>query len=272
MKQFIIKNGYFKESICPVKISETGIGSVIETGGRYPEKFEYDAEKYEPIFLNAKAKIELYGKLKDAGLNPDDYIVNDTVHGAWKIKLNQGIVFNKKKEMAKKNFKNTGKLNFVIKKLSECEQEKHKNGYFLVSETWGTCFFRVAHNRPTFEIQRYSTPTAERTYTKIPVAAYKNVFHVYVNVHKYSFFTLNLPYNSIIVGMSDEQPSGDYLNYSFLVYSKNGDIPEIEGIYEQETQFMIKHENISEPVKFNIYNLCPISGRGKTGHIRRFEI
>ncbi len=272
MKQFIIKNRE-NISIYPVKISELGTGNILKTGGRYPEEIKFNQGKYEPICLTANAKNELIYKLKTAGFNPDDYIINDTVHGAWKIRLNQGIVFiEKNKKMAKKNFKETDQLNVLIKKLSECEQEKHKNGYFLVSETWGTCFFRIAKNRPTFEIQRYSTPTAERTYTKIPVAAYENVFHVYVNVHKYSFFTLNLPCNSIIVGMSDEQPSGDYLNYSFLVYSKNGEMPNIEMQEEQEIQFMIKHENVSEPIRYNIYNLCPISGRGKTGHIRRFEI
>jgi len=174
--------------------------------------------------------------------------------------------------MTKKNFKETTKLNVAIKRLDDCEQRKSENGYFIVSENWGTCFFRVAHTRPTFEIQRFSAPVAERTYTKIPVAAYDNVYNVYINVHQYTFFTLNLPTNACVVGMSDPQQSGEFLNYSLLVYSPSGEPPTVTETEMQDTQMMIKHLSIEEPVRFTIYDLCPVSGYGKTGHIKRIAI
>ncbi len=172
--------------------------------------------------------------------------------------------------MVKHQFTEISNLNVVIKKLQDCEQRKSENGYFLVSETWGTCFFRVAHTRPTFEIQRFSAPKAERTYTKIPAEAYENVYHIYVNIHKYSFFTLNLPAGACIVGMADEQQSGNYFNYSFLVYSKVE--PTVTEVEEQENQFKVKYERIDTSVKYRIFDLCPISGYGKKGHIKRISV
>lgn len=46
--------------------------------------------------------------------------------------------------MFQKNFKGSEKLNVIVRRLQDCEQKKSKNGYFLVSENWGTCFFREA--------------------------------------------------------------------------------------------------------------------------------
>ena len=57
---------------------------------------EYEKDDVEDVFLSARMRRIASYCLKLLGLNPSDYIIPVTVHGSWKSKLHQGILFVKK--------------------------------------------------------------------------------------------------------------------------------------------------------------------------------
>lgn len=140
-------------------------------------------------------------------------------------------------------------MNVIIRKITDCnfrvESKGYRksgaektNGYFLVGEerkpgSWGTCFLRIISSRskkPQDQIDiTYNTdPSFFHTYTKIPQSIAHNVFHVYVNYEQGSSICLDLPQGARVIGFDTPQPSGSYLNRSFLIYSPSGVEPTIE--------------------------------------------
>lgn len=170
--------------------------------------------------------------------------------------------------MTKKNFvkvegSESSSVNAIVKKLADCEQKKsdHNNGYYIVAETWGTCFFRISKTRDHIEIEHYKNPTCDHTYTKIPEMFLPNVFFAYVNLKADKGFILNLPAGGRIIGMHDPQPSkcGKWLNYSFLIYSPDEVQPSISE-HEKEG-FWLQSVNVSEPYQYTMKMLCPLKVR-----------
>ena len=78
-----------------LKLPKTG-PKTYTGGGRYPQKIHYDPENAYVVRISAKEKNELFQYLKEKGLNPYDYMIDDTVHGSWKIKQNQASILIKK--------------------------------------------------------------------------------------------------------------------------------------------------------------------------------
>lgn len=156
----------------------------------------------------------------------------------------------------------------VVKLLSECstkKAEKESNGYYIVTEQWNTCFHRWANNiTDRIEVRVNSIPNVAHSYTRIPAILKDKIFFVYVNCLDVEGFQIVLRGQEIIVGGYDPQASGEYLNYSYLVYSPTGEPPVIETY--SEAGAWVKHPNLS-PVKFRMEMLCPPSF-----HVRSFKL
>lgn len=175
--------------------------------------------------------------------------------------------------MTKKNFVRTegsesSNVNAIVKKLADCEQKRsdHDNGYYIVAETWGTCFFRISKTRDHIELEHYRNPKCDHTYTKIPEKYLPNVYFVYVNVRREKGFILSLPAGGRIVGMHEAQPSkdGKWLNHSFLVYCPDANSEPC--IVENNVEgFMLQYANIEKPFRYTMLLLCP-------GKVRHFYI
>lgn len=171
--------------------------------------------------------------------------------------------------MTKKNFskaEGSEPLNVqaIIKKLADCEQKKsdHNNGYYIVSETWGTCFFRISHTRDHITIEHYKNPTCDHTYTKIPIKYLPNVYFVYVNFKANTGFLLNLPAGARVIGMHDAQPSkcSKWLNHSFLIYCPDENSEPTISEHEK-VGFWLQSVNVSEPYQYTMQMLCPLKVR-----------
>lgn len=171
--------------------------------------------------------------------------------------------------MTKKNFAKTegsesSNVQAIVKKLSDCEQKKsdNNNGYFIVSETWGTCFFRISHTRDHIEIEHYKNPTCDHTYTKIPIKYLPNVYFIYVNFKADTGFILNIPAGARVIGMHDSQPSkcGNWINHSFLIYCPDENSEPSISEYEKEG-FWLQSVNVSEPYQYTMNMLCPLKVR-----------
>lgn len=133
----------------------------------------------------------------------------------------------------------------IIKLLSDCQTkraDKVSNGYYIVTEFWNTCFHRWASkitNR--IEVRISGAPKCIHTYTRIPTIKKNNIYIIYVNIDKNQGFKIILPKGSIIVGGYEPQPSGDYNNYSYLVFSETSEPPTVEefselGVYVQHEE------------------------------------
>lgn len=118
----------------------------------------------------------------------------------------------------------------VIKKIIDCHVKKsdHDNGFFIQGETWGSCFFRFMRNvKDQIWIKHNSQPNCFHTYTKIPSRLDDQVFHVYINYKKGKTVLLRLPAGGRVLGFDSPQPSGEYLNRSFLVLCQH-ESPDVE--------------------------------------------
>ncbi len=171
--------------------------------------------------------------------------------------------------MTKKNFskaEGSEPLNVqaIIKKLADCEQKKsdHDNGYYIVAETWGTCFFRISKTRDHIEIEHYKNPVCDHTYTKIPEKYLPNCYFVYVNVKNDAGFILSLPAGGRIIGMHDAQTSkcGNWMNHSFLIYCPDENLEPTISEHEKEG-FWLQSVNVSEPYQYTMQMLCPLKVR-----------
>lgn len=155
-------------------------------------------------------------------------------------------------------------FNVLVKPLSEVKQVRSdsRNGYFIASEAWGTCFIRVSNTRECIEIYSHEGPKAQRTYTKIPVALSEKIYVVFVNYKNSESFKITLSAGARIIGMSDAQPSKDgaWWNHSVVVYSPSGE-PLVEQYNYADTSFpdTIFIESRGEVDSFTIHNLM----RGK---------
>ena len=72
-------------------------------------------------------------------------------------------------------------FNVLVKPLSTVKQVRSdsRNGYFIASEAWGTCFIRVSNTRECIEIYSHEGPNAQRTYTKIPAALTEKTYKTF---------------------------------------------------------------------------------------------
>lgn len=131
-------------------------------------------------------------------------------------------------------------FNVLVKPLSTVKQVRSdsRNGYFVASEAWGTCFIRVSNTRECIEIYSHEGPNAQRTYTKIPAALTEKTYVVFVNYKNSESFKIRLSAGARIVGMSDAQPSKDgaWWNHSVIVYSPLGE-PLVEQYNYADTSF-----------------------------------
>ncbi len=149
----------------------------------------------------------------------------------------------------------------LIKLLSACDSaraDKESNGYYIVTEKWNTCFFRWAKNiTDRIEVRVNSNPKVAHSYTRIPSILKDKVYFIYVNTQE--GFKILLKEDDIIIGGYEPQPSGEYLNYSFLIYSPTGSHPDVKRFDEPGAWVKGK--------RFNMDMLCP-SGM----HVRSFNI
>lgn len=158
----------------------------------------------------------------------------------------------------------------LIKLLADCQTkkaDKSSNGYYIVTEKWNTCFHRWATKMTgKIEVRVNSSPTCMHSYTRIPVSLKNNIYFVYANRKKNKGVIITLQEGDLIVGGYEPQQSGDFLNYAYLVYSKNGEAPIVEK-YPQEGVWIIFAHEEKEALKFNPDMLCPAHY-----HVRSFGI
>lgn len=116
-----------------------------------------------------------------------------------------------------------------IKPFNEVATKKsdHHNGYFIQSEHWGTCFHRVSKTRREIDITYNINPKCFHTYTKFPDFIADKLFDVYVNYPADESLLIDLNGFDRVIGFDQPQPSGNYLNRSFLVLCPSGDEPKI---------------------------------------------
>lgn len=168
--------------------------------------------------------------------------------------------------MTKQNFKTAEPLNLnvIVKRIAYCEVKKsdHENGYYIVAETWGTCFFRISQTRDHIEIEHYRNPKCDHTYTKFPAYLQPHIYFIYVNIKADQGFILNLPAGARIIGMHDAQPSKDgaWLNYSFLVYCPDENTEPFISDFEKQG-FWLQSVNVTEPYQYTMQMLCPLKVR-----------
>lgn len=137
-----------------------------------------------------------------------------------------------------KHFRGNSELNVLVRKLTDCptkRADKTTNSSFIVSDTWGTCFFRFVSEPSTrrqdrIQIEQYKLEgqKVRRTYTRIPEAIKENVFHVFANIKQGLFPVLEMPIGSRVIGFHEPTQSGEYNNFTFLIYSPTGETPFIE--------------------------------------------
>lgn len=136
----------------------------------------------------------------------------------------------------------------IVELLAEMPEEKSNNGCWIVknpqpqtkgSSIWNTCFYRWAQNfSDRIEIRQNSNPKFFHTYTRIPLEFKPFVFFMYINQHKNTGIDILLPEKAIVIGGYEAQPSGEYLNYSYLFFCPTGEPPTIgtcidEGVWIQ---------------------------------------
>ena len=139
----------------------------------------------------------------------------------------------------------------VVKPIIECASKRsdHNNGFFIQAETWGSCFHRISSRSHPDEIfiKFNRKPKCFHTYTKFPARVANLIFHVYVNYEQETSVLLDLSPGSRLIGFDQPQPSGEYLNRSFLILSPSCIKPEIfeyvpeYGIEEDINTFFFQH-------------------------------
>ena len=112
-------------------------------------------------------------------------------------------------------------FNVLIRKFTDCPQNKSdsNNGYYIVSDVWGTCFHRIATKKERFEVKYIKN----RSYTKIPLKAIENTYHCLVNF-KNDAFEIDIEENERFKIVGIHEPVGhtikDYFTQTFIVYAK----------------------------------------------------
>jgi hypothetical protein len=121
-------------------------------------------------------------------------------------------------------------INVFVAPITNLKTKKSdkENGYYIVSDFWGTCFHRIAKNRHKFEIKANRMPKCAHTYTKIPLSLADKVFFLYVNYK--SGYKIIMPAGACAVGMSEAQPHkiGGWWSQTCLIYSPLGECPAVE--------------------------------------------
>lgn len=163
----------------------------------------------------------------------------------------------------KKNFQNPSNLNAIIRPLNECPSKRSDsgNGYFIVSDTWGTCFFRRTTKRDHITIEAHQGPNRVLcSYTKIPDFLFNKVFHVYINASV--SFGIFMPKGSALIGIYDEpSKSANFSNYSFLVYSPTGEAPVVEEYHDEildKAPFISFQKGTEYRISFDLLKCNPI--------------
>lgn len=97
--------------------------------------------------------------------------------------------------------------NFIVKKLALCLLNPvGLTGVFsVVSETWGTCMFRVSDIATNIEIEHISTERFSHTYTVIHSALYPSVYYAYANIRSGAGFCILLPTAARVIGLAAVQ-------------------------------------------------------------------
>lgn len=159
-------------------------------------------------------------------------------------------------------------LNVVIRPLADFNHKKSDgdNGYYIVADTWGTCFFRISKTRDHIDICDFKEPKKRRTYTKIPISLMPKVFFGYVNYREGETFKIIMPTAARVIGMHDHTPSacGRWWSASFLVYSPTGEAPTVESatgeavpstaelkLQEKDGQGRLRSYSIDDLMRFN---------------------
>lgn len=162
-------------------------------------------------------------------------------------------------------------LNVVIRPLTDFNHKKSdsNNGYYIVADTWGTCFFRQSHTRDHIDICDFKEPNKRRTYTKIPVALMPRVFFGYVNYKDGETFKIVMPTAARIIGMHDHCKSacGAWWNASFLMYSPTGKAPTVEKYDYETTTGMTMPEFLflQEKGEVNPFSITDLMRRNRDG-------
>lgn len=112
-------------------------------------------------------------------------------------------------------------FNVLIRNINDCPSKKSDsgNGYYIVSDVWGTCFHRISTKKYRFVVKY----TNNRSYTKIPKTAIQNTRHCLVNFINQAFEII-VPENERfrVVGIHEpvKHVSKDYKTQSFIVYAR----------------------------------------------------
>ncbi len=135
-----------------------------------------------------------------------------------------------------------------------------ENGYFIINDVYGTCFFRISNTRTHITTEVYQREHAICSYSKIPVFLASRCYHVYVETN--NPFVLNLPEGARLFNFHTPSQKGSTYYYSMLVYCPSGEIPTIdlheedkfpEGIYLKMKDFPI--------IDYTFEMLCPLPVR-----------
>jgi len=135
------------------------------------------------------------------------------------------MIYTNLEEFKESFRKNKSDFHVLVRKFTDLPQKQSDsgNGYYIVSDVWGTCFHRIATKKEKFEVKYIKN----RSYTKIPKIAINNVYQVVVNF-KEQAFEIKLPENErfIIIGIHEQvsHVSKDYYTQSFLIYTKTDEI------------------------------------------------
>lgn len=147
-------------------------------------------------------------------------------------------------------------LNVFLKPLTEIQQaySDNRNGYYIASEVWGSCFFRNTTTRNCIEIYAHDG----KTFTKIPTALFDKTYILYVNHKDGESFKVTLPTGARVVGMCAAQPSKDekWWNHCALVYCPQGEpIVEAYNYEDKSYQNTLFLESRGEVNAFTIFDL-----------------
>jgi len=109
-------------------------------------------------------------------------------------------------------------INTLIRPFTDVPQKKSDsgNGYYIVSDVWGTCFHRIATKKERFEVQYINN----RSYTKIPSKCLRNTYHCVVNFEAGTAFEIQGD-DFVVVGVHEpcKHVAKEYYTQSFIVHA-----------------------------------------------------
>ena len=145
-----------------------------------------------------------------------------------------------------------------IRPLADCPRRPSdkRNGYHLVSDTWGTCFFRIRKSRQDrIMIHASDDPRCWHTYTQIPLSILQDVYHLYINYRAGEDAYVHLKTGDLVIGWDEPQLSkwGKWLNRSMLVWSRSGGVPTVQiesAVYDSKDLLLIRIGDFADEIAF----------------------